>query len=266
MIQLAWGAHSDRGLRRAQNEDSFLARPPLFFVADGMGGHSAGDRASAAAIGAFASLCGPATVALEDVENAFERAARAVSAIDPLGDAGTTISGVALTQQRGEAYWLVVNIGDSRTYLLNSGRLEQISVDHSAVQELVERGELSAEEAERHPKRNVITKAVGAGSHDDPDYWLIPVEEGDRMMVCSDGLSKELGAEHLARILAEEPSAQAAATRLVHEALVHGGRDNITVVVVDASETGEVPEDLETLTRPADEDTVPRYWNPQKGA
>ncbi|MFF1880741.1 PP2C family protein-serine/threonine phosphatase [Pseudarthrobacter sp. NPDC058196] len=259
MIELAWGAHTDRGRRRELNEDSFVAEPPLFFVADGMGGHTAGERASATAIEAFSELRGRSLVGLDDVERAFARAVRDVSGIGAgIDAAGTTISGVAVTEQGGEAYWLVMNIGDSRTYRLAAGVLEQISVDHSEVQELVDKGEISSAEAERHPRRNVITKAVGAGSYDEPDYWLIPVAQGDRILVCSDGLSKELDTARLTQVLSEEESAQAAATRLVHEALLHGGRDNITVVVVDAiRDDGQGALD-DTQTHVLDEDTLPR--------
>lgn len=265
MIELAWGAHSDRGLRRALNEDSCLAQPPLFLVADGMGGHASGDKASAAAIGAFAELSGHLSVSLEDIEQAFARAVRDVTGIDERGDAGTTISGVAVSEQDGGTYWIVLNIGDSRTYRFADGVLEQISVDHSEVQELVERGELSVAEAERHPRRNVITKAVGAGSSDVPDYWLLPVADRDRILVCSDGLSKELTSTQLAGVLAEEASAQGAAVRLVHEALIHGGRDNITAVVVDALRTDEADDD-DTASYSLDEVTVPRPVVGEEGA
>lgn len=259
MIDLAWGAHSDRGRRRPLNEDSFLAEPPLFFVADGMGGHAGGDRASAAAIDAFGELRGRPIVALDDVERAFARAVQDVSGISTGADAaGTTISGVAVTEQAGEAYWLVVNIGDSRTYRLAAGVLEQISVDHSEVQDLVDKGEISATEAERHPRRNVITKAVGAGSYDEPDYWLLPIAQGDRIMVCSDGLSKELDAARLTQVLSEERSPQTAATRLVQEALLHGGRDNVTVVVVDALRANDRVAEDDALAQLPDEDTLPR--------
>lgn len=259
MIDLAWGAHSDRGRRRPLNEDSFLAEPPLFFVADGMGGHAGGDRASAAAIDAFGELRGRPIVALDDVERAFARAVQDVSGISTGADAaGTTISGVAVTEQAGEAYWLVVNIGDSRTYRLAAGVLEQISVDHSEVQDLVDKGEISATEAERHPRRNVITKAVGGGSYDEPDYWLLPIVQGDRIMVCSDGLSKELDAARLTQVLSEERSPQTAATRLVHEALLHGGRDNVTVVVVDALRANDRVAEDDALAQLPDEDTLPR--------
>lgn len=259
MIELSWGAHSDRGRRRPLNEDSFLAEPPLFFVADGMGGHAAGDRASAAVIEALAQLRTLPLIALDDVERAYACAVREVAGLATGADAaGTTISGVAVTEQGGEPYWLVVNIGDSRTYRLAAGVLEQISVDHSEVQELVDRGEISSAEAERHPQRNVITKAVGAGSYDEPDYWFIPVAQGDRIMVCSDGLSKELDAARLAQVLGEEQSAQAAATRLVHEALLHGGRDNVTVVVVDAVQTPGGDLGDTNLAQVPDEDTMPR--------
>ena len=109
-----------------------------------------------------------------------------------------------------------------------------MSVDHSVVQELVDSGQLAADAAERDSRRNVITRAIGAGSDSEPDYWLLPAEEGDRILVCSDGLSGELDRDALHAILLTETDPQAAATRLVHEAMVRGGRDNITALVVDA--------------------------------
>ncbi|MGB7963856.1 MAG: hypothetical protein WCF12_12995, partial [Propionicimonas sp.] len=173
--------------------------------------------------------------------------------------AGTTISGVAVSEHDGTSYWLVMNIGDSRTYLLADGALEQISVDHSAVQELIDEGRLAAADAERHPERHVITKAVGAGSHAEPDYWLIPAGRGDRLLVCSDGLSKEVSFELIQRVLSEESDPDAAAARLVQEALLHGGRDNVSVIIVDAlsvleGESQTVPSAIPE----ADEDTIPR--------
>ena len=121
---------------------------------------------------------------------------------------------------------------------MSGGVLEQISIDHSVVQELIDRGELDAAQATRDARRNVITRAIGAGSDAEPDYWLIPAEEGDRILVCSDGLSGELTWERIDTVLREEAHPQAAATRLVHEAMLHGGRDNITALVVDALSVG----------------------------
>lgn len=260
-IQLSWGARSDIGLRRRSNEDAMIAEFPVFLVADGMGGHEAGDVASESALSAFRPLVGRAAVSIQEVDAAFRSATVAVEAIEAQqARAGTTIAGVAVSEHDGVSYWLVMNIGDSRTYRLTGGALEQISVDHSAVQELIDAGRLSPADAESHPERHVITKAVGAGSRAEPDYWLLPANAGDRLLICSDGLSKEVAPEEIAQVLRDELSAEAAAARLVQQALLHGGRDNVTVIVVDArgvldddfpTEPGKSEEDL-------DYDTIPR--------
>lgn len=263
------GAATDAGLRRTLNEDAFLAEAPLFLVADGMGGHAAGEVASAAVIAEFAGLSGRASVSVDDVREAFERAQDRVLTL-PAGagaGAGTTLSGVVITEMNGDGYWLTINLGDSRTYRLSGGALEQVSVDHSYVQELVDSGELSPEEAYVDSRRNVITRAIGAGTVAVPDFWLLPAEAGDRILVCSDGVSGELSSEQIARVLRSEPDAQQAATRLVHEAMLHGGRDNVTAVVVDALEVvgqgdrGEIRDETfpgVPVDDYPDEDTVPR--------
>lgn len=235
-ISVNVGAATDTGLRRRINEDSHLAASPVFLVADGMGGHQAGELASGAVIEVFGELVGRPSVDIEQLQAAVARARTRVEEL-PQGagaGAGTTLSGVVIADVDGEGYWLTLNLGDSRTYRLSDGELEQISVDHSVVQEMVDRGELDAAAASTDRRRNVITRALGAGSVSEPDYWLLPAEEGDRILVCSDGLSGELGADRIAEILRLEAHPQAAATRLVHEAMLHGGRDNITVLVIDA--------------------------------
>lgn len=266
-ITVRAGAATDIGLRRRLNEDSYLARSPLFLVADGMGGYDAGEIASAAVITEFTALVDRASVSVDEVRDAFDRAQAQVRSL-PAGagaGAGTTLSGVAITELNGDGYWLTINVGDSRTYRLADGVLEQISVDHSYVQELIDHGELSPEEAWQDSRRNVVTRAIGAGSDTTPDFWLLPAEEGDRILVCSDGISGELEPDQIARVLRSEPSAQDAATRLVHEALLRGGRDNATAVVVDAvavaGRSGATARD--TVPDPArvnqiDEDTRPR--------
>ncbi|MEI3849854.1 MULTISPECIES: PP2C family protein-serine/threonine phosphatase [unclassified Microbacterium] len=252
-ITLAFGAATDPGLRRRINEDSYLAAAPLFLVADGMGGHNAGEIASATVIHEFAALVGRESLAIDDVHTAVATARRRVAALPAGGGAGagTTLAGVVVADVDGEGYWLAVNLGDSRTYRLSDGRLEQVSVDHSVVQELVDSGELAADAAQRDARRNVITRAIGAGSDADPDYWLIPAEDGDRILVCSDGLSGELEKDAIHGILLAEPDPQAAATRLVHEAMVRGGRDNITAIVVDALSVRS------RANRSVEHDTVP---------
>jgi protein phosphatase len=262
-IELSWAARTDVGLRRKVNEDTLIAESPLFLVADGMGGHEAGDVASRRALDAFRHLIGQPAVSLDDVQAAFRNAVRDVSVIDATPAPGTTITGVALSQQGGSAYWVVLNIGDSRTYRLCGGLLEQISVDHSAVQELLDEGRLRPQDAAGHAERHVITKAVGAGSKAEPDYWLLPVNAGERLLICSDGLSREVTFELLQRVLLDEASPDAAATRLVHEALLHGGHDNVSVIVVDvvrvidAMDEDDFPT-VPPVTADAEVDTVPR--------
>ncbi|WP_382309263.1 PP2C family protein-serine/threonine phosphatase [Herbiconiux sp. UC225_62] len=262
-LRIAVGSATHTGLRRRANEDSFLAAAPVFLVADGMGGHEAGEVASALAVDAFAELTGPAYLRPSDIRTAFERAYAAISSLASTGNrrAGTTVSGVALAENDGHAYWLVFNLGDSRTYRLAGGSLEQISVDHSVVQELLDEGELDRAAAASHPGRNVITRALGAGGAFQPDYWLVPVETGDRIMICSDGVSGELDDELITRVLREEPKAADAATRLVHEGILHGGRDNLTAVVIDAwdaASNGSAPHAETDGDQGHGEDTIPR--------
>ncbi len=265
-MQLTWGSKTDIGLRRKANEDALIAEFPLFLVADGMGGHEAGDVASELALGAFRHLVGRSAVTLEELVAAFHNAVACVQQIEAARAAGTTISGVAVSEHDDVAYWLVMNIGDSRTYRLAHGTLEQISVDHSAVQELIDQGRLAPRDAERHPERHVITKAVGAGSHAEPHYWLIPANTGDRLLICSDGLSKEVEPGEIADVLTAEPSPERAAELLVDMALARGGRDNVTVIVVDALSVAD--DDFPTVPVPEpdlDLDTVPRTASQEGG-
>lgn len=236
LIDVVTGAATDPGLRRAINEDSFLAASPLFLVADGMGGHHAGEVASRAVIDIFAAHIGARSLTIDDVQTALVAARRAVAEL-PAGassGAGTTLTGVVVADVGGEGYWLVFNVGDSRTYLFSRGALEQVSVDHSVVQELIDSGQLDAAAAAVDRRRNVITRAIGGGGDSDADFWLLPAEPGDRILACSDGLPGELAAGEIEHILRTEPTPQSAAERLVREARERGGRDNITAVIVDA--------------------------------
>ncbi|WP_295013514.1 PP2C family serine/threonine-protein phosphatase [uncultured Microbacterium sp.] len=260
------GAATHTGLRRSLNEDAYLAQAPLFLVADGMGGHRAGDLASGTVIDGFAALAGRATLTVDDVAFTLARARAAVEALGgtaldegTAARAGTTLSGVAVAAVDGVGYWLAVNIGDSRTYRLSGGVLEQVSVDHSVVQELIDAGELSRADASRDRRRNVITRAIGAGSTGEADYWMIPARIGDRILVCSDGLSSEIGDDEIRTVLTVHEDPQVAADRLIEHALECGGRDNVTAIVVDAlhvssrpggSGGGEVDDDIDSDTRP----------------
>jgi len=147
------GSATHAGLRRALNEDSYLASSPVFVVADGMGGHEAGERASATVIEEFALFIGRTSLALDDVRFALERAREGVEHLSTSGNgrAGTTLSGVVIASVDGMGYWLAVNIGDSRTYLLRDGELTQLSRDDSFVQHMIDEGHLTVEQARKHP-------------------------------------------------------------------------------------------------------------------
>lgn len=240
-VTLSWAALSDKGYRRAVNEDSVLAHSPLFAVADGMGGHTAGDFASAAVVTRLAEQVGEDFVESEQLSEALRAAVddmgRGVGQTD-LGT-GTTVTGIALSMVDGAPCWLVYNIGDSRTYQLLDGVLTQLTVDHSIVQELLDAGAITPAEAEVHPHSNVITRAVGFNEDPVPDFSYIPVVEGARLLVCSDGLTKELTEHGIRHFLVEGESALDAAGSLMDAALGNGGRDNVTVIVVDVLETPE---------------------------
>lgn len=255
------GSATHPGLRRALNEDSYVASAPIFLVADGMGGHEAGERASATVMAEFAHLIGRPSLALDDVRHAITRAREGVEHLSTTGNgrAGTTLSGVVIASVDGMGYWLAVNIGDSRTYRFADDELDQITVDHSVVQELIESGELSPEDAASDRRRNIITRAIGASSTGDADYWLFPAELGDRIVVCSDGLTSELPDSRIRDILATTPDPQRAADALIAEALSAGGRDNITVVIADAVSVASRPGTLlATDDTDIDMDTRPR--------
>jgi serine/threonine protein phosphatase PrpC len=240
-VSLSWAALSDKGYRRSINEDSLVARSPIFAVADGMGGHSAGDFASAAVVTRLAEQVSANFVTQDAINEALRAAvddmSRGVGQTD-LGT-GTTVTGIALTLIEGQACWLVFNIGDSRTYQYHEGVLEQLTIDHSIVQELMDAGAITQAEAEVHPHSNVITRAVGFNEDPVPDYWLIPIVEGARLLVCSDGLTKELTEHGIRHFLTEGTSPLDAAQQLMDAALGNGGRDNVTVVVVDVLEIAD---------------------------
>jgi protein phosphatase len=233
-LVLSWAARTDVGHRRAANEDSVVVGLPIFAVADGMGGHAAGDRASDAIATRLAREVGP-FAELPLLEQAFIDAGHEIDALAegiPLG-VGTTVTGAALVYDTGGPTFLVFNIGDSRVYRFERNELEQVTVDHSVVQELVDAGVIAAEDAENHPESNVITRALGFHDEPLPDIWRIPARTGTRLLICSDGLTKEIGDEWLRMHLGAGMSAAETASALVDAALAAGGRDNVTLVIVD---------------------------------
>ena len=239
-MEQSWGAATNSGRKRKVNEDSYLAAVPIFVVADGMGGHDRGDLASAIAVNEFSKLREFSVVTAELVDEAFSRAAAAIKNVLKDGVGGTTVCGVALSLQDGAPYWLVFNIGDSRAYKYNSIRntMSQVSVDHSVVQELIEAGVMDRDDAANHRERHVITKALESVTTPDPDYWMIPVEGGDEILLCSDGLCDELTDEQIYKIWSLGMSPQNTAEHLVEAAVAAGGKDNVTVVIVTSKIVG----------------------------
>ncbi|MCW4386685.1 protein phosphatase 2C domain-containing protein [Salinibacterium sp. SYSU T00001] len=234
-VELAWGVATHTGHRRRHNEDSFVASPPLFAVADGMGGHSAGDLASAAVVRRLAEATADIVGAPSEIGAALHLATQDIAEVSDeasLG-VGTTVTGAMLTIEEGEASWLVFNVGDSRVYVVDAGVLAQVTVDHSVVQEMVDAGMISASEAEAHPDSNIITRAVGFNADPVPDFWHIPLRTGMRLLLCSDGLTKEVDLETIEGVLTAGSAAAVVVDELVERALQAGGRDNVTAVVVD---------------------------------
>ena len=253
-VRFSFTGHSDRGSVRRINEDSFLAAPPVFVVADGMGGHALGDRASQATVATFADHFTEATPAApRDVLEAIRAANDGVFALAAEsefgGISGTTLTGVAFVDVGGtdNYHWMAFNVGDSRIYSWDGRTLSQLSVDHSAVQELVDRGKLTAADARRHPNRNVVTRALGADDEVDPDVWILPTRRRQTFLLCSDGLTRELPDDEIARIIVFHDAEQlrekdslplTLAERLVRAAVSAGGSDNVTVVVVESELIG----------------------------
>ena len=242
MTRLRAGAATDTGRVRSNNEDNMLVSERLFAVADGMGGHSAGEVASQVAIDALrVAFNGDPTI--DGLVDAVRRANDAVLAKaddDPaLSGMGTTLTAVALVPATDGDELVVVNVGDSRTYLLRQGELNQLTEDDSLVGQLVRDGRIDRDEARHHPQRNIITRALGLDGRLDVDpLQLIPVE-GERLLLCSDGLSDEVHEDEIASILRQQPDPQNAARALVDLANERGGGDNVTVVVIDVVDDGD---------------------------
>ncbi len=233
-IELSWHGVTHTGYRRAANEDSYLADVPLFAVADGMGGHSHGDRASDAVVRRLQAAVDGDFIELAAIVDALNLATWDIHQLDEADRGiGTTVTGVGLSRADGRPMLTVFNVGDSRVYRFIGNELSQITTDHSLVQEMVDAGNLTAEQAEHHPEANVITRAVGFSVEPEIDVVQLELETGMRLLLCSDGLTKEVPPERLRLHLAARLSARETANALVDAALAQGGRDNITVVVVD---------------------------------
>jgi serine/threonine protein phosphatase PrpC len=247
MIRFSYGAATSVGRVRQVNEDNFLAVPPLFVVADGMGGHGSGDVASRIAIEEMIACVALRPLFAEAVLTALEHANRHIIDAQKADRMGATITGLAGLETAGGDHLMVFNVGDSRVYRLAHDGLEQLTTDHSEVQELILAGVITREQARTHPRRNIITRALGSDTVLLADHWLLPAITGDRYLICSDGLFGELPDEGILALLAKGRPQYAAQT-LVAAACDAGGRDNVTVVVVDIDADDDA----------ADEPTLPR--------
>lgn len=234
-VTLSWAAATEVGNHRAANEDSFVIACPVFAVADGMGGHSAGDIASDAVVNSLAPLASDGFANIEALESALAQSVvdlRNKLTEDQRG-AGTTVTGVALVQEGNELQWAAFNIGDSRVYAQMNDTFLQVTVDHSVVQQLVDAGTITKEEADYHPHANVITRAVGIIDEPIPDYVALPVVPGMRLLLCSDGLTKELTDVGIQHFMTTAATAEDAVKDLMNAALGNSGRDNVTITVID---------------------------------
>jgi PPM family protein phosphatase len=288
VVSLRWGSATDPGRIRPDNEDNLLTAPRVFAVADGMGGHRAGEVASALAIDLLRSRLSEPGADLDDVVSAIAEANGDIyrAALDnpaqqgmgttitalivisdgaadgPSDDAGegdapsseTKAQRTSSETDRAELFALI-NVGDSRTYLLRHGRLRRVTVDHSYVQELVTTGHITDDEARTHPRRNIVTRALGIDPSVRVDAWTLPIVRGDRFLLCSDGLVDEVRDDAISDVLTTISDAQNAAEELVALANREGGRDNVTVVVVDVLDGAEPPDpetelDLEPAWEP----------------
>ncbi len=265
-IAQAYGG-TDTGRRRRHNEDAYVCAPPLFAIADGMGGAQAGEVASglaAAALTESADGGGGERRVSELIQEANRRVHHRASIDAATSGMGTTMT-VALFEPDGRVSF--GHVGDSRAYLLRDARLEQLTDDHTLVAELVRRGELSPSAAEVHPQRSVITRALGTDPDVDVDTFAVEGRAGDVFLLCSDGLSSMVAAETIERTLEQNRTdLRAAGKALIHAANRGGGEDNITAVLFELAEGGTTVAEPDERTReqviaPEDEDT----FHPEDG-
>lgn len=234
---------TDSGSLRERNEDALLCMPEqhIYMVADGVGGHNAGDKASDMAVQTLRQriLETPPTPGvgeeqlmdyflglLKDVNHKIAK-----SAEETVEQAGMATTAVILYLSEESAY--VINVGDSRAYLYRDGLLRQITEDHTFVNELIKNGTITKEEAEFHPKKNMITRALGGDEKLKPDFYRFDVFSGDRLLLCTDGLYNEVTEKEIREILELSSDTEAMSEQLIHQAKANGGSDNITVVCVE---------------------------------
>jgi len=243
-VELQYGVATDVGHVRSVNEDAYLAEPPVFVVADGMGGHDGGDIASGVVVEEFARLADRGYDARDGVDavlstmRAAQRRLEEYAATHRCSDGGrwnggTTAVVAVLVEHDDEPQWLLANLGDSRIYRYADDELHRVSTDHSVVQQLVDQGRITEDQALVHPERHIVTRALGGPDPLAPDFLPVPLAEAERVLLCSDGVTDLVRDDTIAGVLAEHPDPRDAADAVVGAALAAGGVDNATAVVVD---------------------------------
>ncbi|MDH3706674.1 MAG: Stp1/IreP family PP2C-type Ser/Thr phosphatase [Acidimicrobiia bacterium] len=234
------GAATDVGRVRSVNQDDLLVADGFFAVADGMGGHQGGEVASELAVASLAES--PHVSSMLELTDGIKAANRVIieqaGADADLAGMGTTVCVLAVLDGFAGARLALANVGDSRVYVLREGNLAQLTLDHSLVAELLREGRITEEEAEHHPRKNVVTRALGVSDAVDIDTWELPLVVGERFLLCSDGLFNEVTDNQIEGVLRRLADPDEAAAELVRLANDGGGRDNITVVVVDVVDAG----------------------------
>lgn len=247
MTTLAGAGATDVGRVRSgrANQDSYFVGDDLFVVCDGVGGHQGGEVASSTAVEAIRDHFNQRTLVglIEAVLYANRKVWEKAQGDPGLRGMGTTVCAAALVEEDGEARVAVVNVGDSRGYLMRQGELSQLTEDHSLVEQMYREGRLSREEADVHPQRSLITRALGLDPDVEVDSWQILPAAGDRYLLCSDGLTNEVSDDRIAATLRRLADPGEAARELVRMANEAGGRDNITVVVVDVVDDDHAAEE-----------------------
>jgi PPM family protein phosphatase len=253
-VRFRVGARTDVGRVREGNEDSYMVHEPLYAVADGMGGHQGGEVASNLALAAMETIAeepvpdGDSAPRLAEVVREANRVVLQRAGTDPaLSGMGTTLTAV-LAGGGGRIH--VAHVGDSRAYLLRGGEMSQLTRDQTVVQRLVDEGRISPEEAEIHPQRSILTNALGVDRDIEVDEASYELAVGDRLLLCSDGLSGMVSETDIKRILVENEDPQAACDALVEAANQAGGQDNITALILDAVEDQQVPAEPTVVAPP----------------
>ena len=253
MLTAVSGVRTDVGLKRDLNEDSVIVGPPLWAVADGMGGHAAGDVASRIVVETLGSLASSvrAVVRPADVQDALERANERILSHEKMHPGtrgmGSTVAGIAQVSVGDAAHWAIFNVGDSRVYRCFDRVMSRATTDHSEVEEMVLAGEITEDEARVHAGRNVVTRSMGTDPAPQVDLWVLPQTAGERFLICSDGLTTELPDTQIASVMLSDASPDEIAGRLLDMTLAAGARDNVSIIVVDVR--GD-ESDIDEITQP----------------